>query len=123
MAEKKETRDVRLRDGFESGSYPGGGNRTIEAVKNKTHTIDRDLARFAVGSGYFEYVHLEPKSPPPAATLPDTFPHSKLLIASGFDTLLQVQSATDEQILNINGIGDKFLAEIRDAQTADKGDD
>lgn len=120
--EDDSPRAIKLKEGFEPAEY-GFGRESVIAENRKPFEVKRTLARLAVQSGAFEYVNLpEPENIPVAATLPDTFPHSKLLIKKGFDTLLKVQAASDDELLAINGIAEKSLAEIREAQNANKGE-
>lgn len=48
--------------------------------------------------------------------LPDGFPSAHLLIESGFTTLEAVLSASDQELLDVDGIGPSKLAAIRAAQ-------
>lgn len=58
----------------------------------------------------------EPAGGAAGGDLPDDFPARELLTGAGFTTLDAVRSASDEALLEINGIGDKRLQEIREAQ-------
>lgn len=46
----------------------------------------------------------------------EDFPSFKVLYAAGIDSLDAVRSATDEQLLALDGIGDASLKKIREAQ-------
>lgn len=52
---------------------------------------------------------------PPSDTLPSGFPHATKLAASGYTTVTAVRSATDAQLIALKGIGEKAVAEIREA--------
>lgn len=52
---------------------------------------------------------------PPSDTLPNGFPHATKLAASGYTTVTAVREATDAQLIALKGIGEKAVAEIREA--------
>lgn len=55
MSEKEETREIRLMDNLESGTY-GVGVVHVTVEAGKTVTVPRDDARALVNGGNFEYV-------------------------------------------------------------------
>ena len=56
----------------------------------------------------------ERKTAPPSDPF-DSFPHAELLRAAGFTSAAAVSDASDEELLAIEGIGKKSLADIRAA--------
>jgi hypothetical protein len=55
---------------------------------------------------------------PDAAPLPDDFPAASLLAAGGYVNLDALEAADDDALLQVSGIGEKTLAEIRGAMKA-----
>jgi len=55
MTEPEETREIKLIEGRESGTY-GAGSISLISEAGKTHTISRNDARVFVDGGNFEYV-------------------------------------------------------------------
>lgn len=110
-AEKAETRNIRLLPERPLGSY-GIGTTSLEAEPGEVYKVLRDDARLLVAGGHFEYVELPETDD---FDLPENFPQRALLIKNELDSLQKIREASDETILKINGIGDKYLAEIRTA--------
>lgn len=54
--------------------------------------------------------------PAQVTALPDGFPAAHLLAENGFTTLEAVLSASDQELLDVDGIGPSKLAAIRAAQ-------
>ena len=57
----------------------------------------------------------EPQAPETSTTtdLPEDFPVRDLLIEHGFDSVEKIKAASNEQLLEIDGVGPKRLTEIR----------
>ena len=56
-----------------------------------------------------------PESSPASDELPEDFPSRDLLAGSRFTTLGAIREASDEDLLEISGIGDAKLKQIREA--------
>lgn len=103
--------EIRLIEGSESGTY-GAGIVFVTAEAGKTISVPRNDARMLVGRGYFEYVNL-PEVPTDGSDLPADFPQREALVEAGLDSLADLQTATDEQIMDVKGIGEKTLSDIK----------
>lgn len=87
-------------------TQPGGvykvGDKLVDAEGKETK-------RSKAGAASTEATTTDPNA------LPDDFPARKDLVGAGFTTRDAVAAASDEQLVAIKGIGEKTVAEIREA--------
>ncbi len=103
----------------------------VTAAPGEVVEVSEKTARVAVESGKFEYAPETVEEAEAAAAsnkgeLTEEFPHFEKLTgtAGGITTLEQLNAATDEEILAIEGIGEKSLKQIREtAAKLTEGDD
>lgn len=113
---KVEKRKIILRDGYGNRSR-SFGTKAVVAEVGKPITVDEVTARLAIESGEFEYTDFETLPVPVEGALPESFPLRDELSKSTKPilTLSALNSATDDEILLVDGIGPKTLQKIREA--------
>lgn len=92
----------------------------VTAKPGEALEVSEKVARFAIDSGKFEYTpetieQAEAQVDATKGKLPEDFPMQEKLAEAEIFTFEDVNKASDEQILEINGIGEKTLKEIREA--------
>lgn len=107
---EEKTISLRLKQDFEGERYVRQiGVFRIEAEKDRTIRIPADRAGLVLSSGDFELVEPELAK----SDLPADFPARKILFDADLKFLSQVRDTSDADLIALDGIGEKTLAQIR----------
>jgi hypothetical protein len=87
------------------------GNFHFTTTDYKAQEFELADARVALGTGDFELA--DPANPPVIATFPDDYPNAEELKTAGLLSVADVERATDDDLLAIDGIGKASLKNIR----------
>ena len=116
---KEEKRKIILKASEpEQTNYFG---EAVSASPGEAVEVSEKTARVAVESGKFEYAPEQLKefekqiAESKGELAAVSIPMRDKMLAAGFETVEDIQNATDEQILAIDGIGEKTLKSIREA--------
>ena len=111
------TRSVHHYGDIYSMNKPADAERLIKALDDEKlidQLRNRDILRF-VEEPEEEEIEKEEDTTPSGTPIPEDFPGYEILTEGGYTTLESVIDATDEELLDLSGIGEKTLVEIRES--------